>query len=1051
MPRWSRAAYALLVTGLSVAYLALPDPPRLLWTAIGLAGVGAMALGIRVNRPAAALPWWLLFAGALSFLAGDTCYDLLTGPLGQDNPFPSVADVLYLVSYPLWAGGLLLMVRARSAGANRGALLDALIVTISVGLLSWVFLAKPYVEDASLGWLDKSISVGYPLGDILLLAVGARLIIGGAGRSRPLSLLAAGVVGLLVADVLYGLTQLNGAWSTGGPVDTGWIVFYAAWGAAALRPDMTSLVEPAPVTGGGLTRRRLLVLTAVSLAPSALLLVESQAARERFDAPVIAVASGALFLLVTARLDGFIVVAGRSAQRERALRRAGEALVVAGSREEIYQASARAVLEITGCEDPHRVLLALTSETGLRIAHDSAPGSTSAALDVAALARRFEAGLRQHHYVLTRADIAGGPGPGSSVLLVRLARDGAVVGLLVAVGSQVRRPGVIDAICALGTQTVLALESKALFEQVLQQRSETHFRSLIQNASDVILVVDPMLRIVYQTPSVQAVLGYHPEEIRDRPVTDLLTAEDADAATRLLARLVRGFGGPHQRDELEAEWQVRHADGALLRAEVTCRDLREDPSVGGLVLTLHDVTQRRILEEELKYLAFHDSLTGLPNRGLFLDRVEHALRRRGRTDERLAVMLIDLDDFKLVNDTRGHSVGDSLLVAVGERLRRSLRAGDTAARLGGDEFAILAEGLLGDEEASLLAARVLVALREPYDVDGEPMVVRASVGVATSGWGSKAAELLRQADLAMYAAKDAGKGTHEFFRPSLDDRMSVRIQLRRDLERGLERSEFLLHYQPVVQLCTGRVIGIEALVRWQHPSKGLIFPGDFIDAVEETELALPLGRWVLERAVAQAALWERAHPGPVPLRVSVNVAPRQLRDPDFAGMVAGTLARYGLPARALALEITERMLAGEDPQILAALSALRDLGVSLALDDFGTGYSALAYLRRFPVNELKIDRSFIGGIDRSGDDHALVEAIVRLAQTFGLGLIAEGIETEGQREALLRLGCVEGQGYLFSRPIPAGEMDILLAAQAAETLPEVVLPPGPRRAREPTS
>ena len=1019
MSRFVRAGYAVVVSVLTAAYYLLPDPPRLIWTAIGLCSVAAIITGVRMNRPRWALPWWLLAAGTFTFIAGDTTYDFLTNTLGMDNPFPSVADVLYLASYPLWAGGLLLIVRARSVGSDRGALLDALVVTIGLGLLSWVFLVKPYVDDASMTWIEKSFSVAYPLGDVLLLAVLARLLIGGA-RSASMTLLAVGSTGLLGADVLYGLTQLNGEWSTGGPVDIGWIVFYALWGAAALDPGMAGLVEPAGSLSSGLTRPRLLLLASASLVPPALLVVEGAASGNLRNAGVIALASAVLFLLVTARLDGLIISARGSAQRERALRQVGEALVAATDRDELYRVSARAVLDVTGAPAGHRVLLALETNNALRVVHDS-EGPFSPALDVAGLMRRHAASLDQQRFLLTADGRAGMP-----LLLVPLTRDGRQVGAVVVLGDRVRRDGVIDAVRALGAQTLLALESRTLLEQALAQRSETHFRSLIQNASDVILVVDTDLSVVYQTPSVQAVLGYRHDEIQGRPVLDLIAAEDTPHAGLQLARAVRAGGG--SRPDNPAEWQVRHADGRVRRAEVTCRNLLDDPNVNGLVLTLHDVTDRRMLEEELKHLAFHDSLTGLPNRALFLDRVEHALRRRGR--DRLAVMLIDLDDFKLVNDTRGHAAGDSLLIAVADRLRTCLRAEDTAARLGGDEFAVLVEGVSGEDEARLVADRVLAALREPYPNGEDSLVVRASLGVATSGTDPDAAEMLRQADVAMYAAKDKGKGTHEVFRSSLEDKMAVRLELRRDLERGIERGEFLLHYQPVVDLATGAMQGVEALVRWAHPTRGLVMPGEFIGAVEDTDLALPLGAFVLDRAIAQAAAWQAQFPSEEPIRMSVNVAPRQLRDPGFAGMVAALLARHGFPARALILEITERILAGEDPQAVQAMADLRALGVWIALDDFGTGYSALGYLRRFPVDVLKIDRSFVGGVDRSADDRALVEAIVRLGQAFGLGLVAEGVETEGQREALLALGCRSAQGYLFSRPVAVAELTSLLADQA---------------------
>lgn len=1038
---WVRGVYVATVAMLVAAYFMLPDPPRLLWWAIGVLSVGAIAVGVRINRPAWSLPWWLLAAGTATFAAGDFTYDFLTNQLGMDNPFPSFADVLYLVSYPLWAAGLLLMVRARSVGSDRGALLDALIVTIGLGLLAWVFLAKPYVEDATLSPLEKGISVAYPLGDVLLLAVLARLLIGGAAQSMSVRLLVTGACGLLVADVLYGLTQLNGEWSTGGPVDSGWVVFYGLWGLAALDPDMVTLVQPVGTRKAGLTRPRLLLLASVSLIPPGLLIVEATRRADLLDAGVIALASAALFLLVTARLDGLIILARGSAQRERALRHAGESLVAASSREELYRASVKAVLDITGSPGAHRVLLALELDSELRVVHDSGAdspqGGEPPVVDVAALVGLHADDLVGQRFLLTATERDGNRPhsavpDGVALLIAPMARQGGLVGAFLVLGPQVRRAGVVDAVCALGAQTLLAVESRTLIEQMLQQRSESHFRSLIQNASDVILVVDAGLRVVYQTPSVEAVLGYRTEDVQDQPVLDLFCADDASHAGFVLTRALRSDRMDPVRAESSAEWQVRHADGRILRVEVTCRNLLDDPSVNGLVLTLRDVTDRRVLEEELKHLAFHDSLTGLPNRALFLDRVEHALQRRGHEEEKLAVMLIDLDDFKLVNDTRGHATGDALLVAVAERLRSCMRAEDTAARLGGDEFAVLTEGLPSAEEARALAERVLTALRDPYGIADEPITVRASVGVATSKFASEAAELLRQADLAMYAAKDNGKGVCEFFHTSLEDRMAARVELRSDLERALDRDEFVLHYQPVVELASGSIVGVEALIRWQHPTKGLVMPGHFIDAVEETDLALPMGAWVLEHAVARASAWQREMPASGDLRMSVNVAPRQLHDPAFVGVVAGILARHGLPARSLTLEITERLLAGEDPQAVTAMTELRALGVALALDDFGTGYSALGYLRRFPVDALKIDRSFVTGIERSPDDRALVEAIVRLGETFCLGLVAEGIETEGQCEALVAIGCEMGQGYLFSKPVTEAELTALLIAQAEQ-------------------
>jgi diguanylate cyclase (GGDEF)-like protein len=453
--------------------------------------------------------------------------------------------------------------------------------------------------------------------------------------------------------------------------------------------------------------------------------------------------------------------------------------------------------------------------------------------------------------------------------------------------------------------------------------------------------------------------------------------------------------------------------------------------VRGLVLTLHDITERRALEERLKHLAFHDSLTQLPNRALFLDRVEHALARRGRHRERLAVMLIDLDDFKLVNDTRGHAAGDALLVNVTERITHALRPEDTCARLGGDEFAVLVEGLVSDDEAGQLAERILTSLRRPYGQGDDELTVRASIGLSTSDYGADAAELLMQADLAMYAAKDAGKGTQELYRPSLQHVMQSRLTKLRDLQRAMDDHQFLLHHQPILHLPSGRVVGTEALLRWQHPEHGLVLPGEFIDVVEGGDLAVPLGRWVIETAIAQAATWQPLEGDGEPIRLSVNVAPRQLADPDFVDYVEHALDLHGLSPSGLVLEITERTLTVQEPQIVSSMQRLSRLGVGLAVDDFGTGYAALGYLRRFPVTTLKIDRSFVSGVDTSTDDRALVAAIIRLGETLNLSLVAEGIETVDQRDALIALGCTQGQGFLYARALPPEELSAYISTQSA--------------------
>jgi diguanylate cyclase (GGDEF)-like protein len=442
--------------------------------------------------------------------------------------------------------------------------------------------------------------------------------------------------------------------------------------------------------------------------------------------------------------------------------------------------------------------------------------------------------------------------------------------------------------------------------------------------------------------------------------------------------------------------------------------------VHGLVLTLRDVTERRQLERQLTHRAFHDSLTGLANRVLFQDRVEHAVARAGRDGTVVGVLFLDLDDFKVVNDTLGHGSGDELLVAVAQRLTGVLRPHDTAARLGGDEFAALIEGATSPAEVEEVAERIVTALATQFTVDRGPVGGGVSVGVATSVEAADAEELLRHADLALYAAKAAGKGQWRRYQATLHTAIVERMELRAALEQAVAEGAFTLRYQPIVHLGSGELAGFEALVRWQHPKHGLISPDQFIDVAEESGLIVPLGSWVLEQALVDAAGWQ-PRPGQQRPYVSVNVSARQFRAGGFVDVVRAALARSAVTPELLMLEITESLLLRDDHQVFADLAALHDLDVKIAIDDFGTGYSSLSYLQQFPIDVLKIDKSFIDDTPGSAKQTALVEAIIRLAGTLDLQVIAEGIEHPAQRDVLARMGCPLGQGYLFARPLTAAD------------------------------
>ncbi|WP_156391653.1 MULTISPECIES: bifunctional diguanylate cyclase/phosphodiesterase [unclassified Nocardioides] len=1019
-PRPWLLLYAIVAVPLYVSYVALPDAPRYLWTAIGLLSLTGLVVGTVVNRPRRRLPWWLATLGVAALMAGDTTYDLLTAVFGQLNPYPSAADGFYLAMYPLLAGGLLVLVRVIKPLGDRHAAIDASIVTVALGLLVWVYLVEPYTQDATLTWGQKAVSISYPLGDVLILAVLVRLLIGTERRPYSLWLLGIGTVGLLASDTVYGLIQLNGSWTTGSLVDLGWMVFYGAWGAAALSPDMARLTEPVRPTPQQISSRRLLLLALVPLAAPGLLLWEFSRGGSGHVLETAATAA-VLFLLVSLRLKGLVNAAREATHREYAMRRTGEALVAASDPDTVHRVGLAALADVT-C---HSARLVIATGLPLRVVFDSGDAHRNRAdADLDPLLRRHEHELLSQQFVLTTAALCGPAlaaaiGADETVLLAAMVRDERISGLLMAHGPGVDRPESIDPICTLASQMMLALDSIELTAQVAERRSEAHFRSLFQHAADIILVFDEQLRLRFNTPSAQTVLGWEPEGPRGRTVDSMVLAEDLSKARLLLGRVLVGERrtgrGPSD------EWRIVDRSGRVRLFEVSCRNLVDDPSVGGVVVTLHDITERRQLESDLAYQAFHDSLTQLPNRAMFLERVERALVCSGPEREPIAVLLIDLDNFKIINDTRGHAAGDALLASVGQRLQAALRPSDSCARLGGDEFAVLVDGVSSDEEACEVASRLLEHLRPPFDIGGESVHAGASFGVTTSAYGQQAAELLLQADLAMYAAKDAGKGGVEFFRPALIDVMQLRARTVSELERAVEQDQFVLHYQPIIALDASAVVGFEALIRWQHPERGLLAPHDFIDVVEDSDLAISVGAWVIDRAVEQAAQWQGTGPDSGLLKIGVNVTPHEFAHPGFVDVVLTALERHGLPHEALVLEITERILAGGDPQIVRAMTQLHDVGVHLAIDDFGTGYSALGYLRRFPVSILKIDRSFVDGIGTSGDDRALVEAIVRLGETFGLDVVAEGVETEQQRDELVRLGCHFAQGYHYSRPLPAAQ------------------------------
>jgi len=547
---------------------------------------------------------------------------------------------------------------------------------------------------------------------------------------------------------------------------------------------------------------------------------------------------------------------------------------------------------------------------------------------------------------------------------------------------------------------------------------------------DAFIAIDHHGLVVQWNAEAEAMFGWSRTEALGRPLREIaVPLRQREVFDDRLNQLVSSEPGPPiGRRELTA----LHRSGSEFPVEVTVWAEGRDGTarICGFV---RDLSERRRFESQLATQSLHDRLTGLPNRVLLRDRVEHALARSSRRGASVALLIADVDRFKVVNESLGHEGGDHLLVAVAERLTDILRPGDTVARMGGDEFALLCEDVGSYDEAVGIAARVLEAFEKPFQVRGADMSVTASVGVALGTLHGPDAELLlRDADVAMYRAKDGGRDRFEVFEESMLAHASERLSVENDLRRAISQGQLRLYYQPIVHLDTGVIAGFEALVRWQHPTRGLLPPLEFIPSAEQTGLIVPLGRHVLAEACMQAATWQAAYPGFESLRVSVNVSARQLVQQGWSDEVAQVLAESGLRPRQLVLEITESVLMNDTDTTALRLEELRRLGVRIAIDDFGTGYSSLGYLRRLPVDILKIDKSFIDGVAEGPHESALARAVVKLASTLRLEAVAEGISSRKQLVQLRRLHCPYGQGYYFSRPQPTAALPGLLELATLE-------------------
>ena len=983
------AAYFLVGDAIDNLLLAL------IYDITGPAAALAIVFGVRRHKSGDASAWYLLAGGIALFSAGDIIWTFYERVLHVEVPFPSIADVLYVAAYPPIVFAFARIGRGRQR--DRGALIDATVIGIASGVFVWFIFLEPIMTDASVAFGDRLMAAAYPAMDVPMIAALSLFILTPGARSPVFYLLSAGTGLLVVADIVYAQSVLTGNYVGGDFVDAGWLLNYVLWAVAALHPSMSTITQRDTGPPARLTLRRLLFQSAAVAGTPFILFINS----DRRDALDIAITVGAVLLLLglnLVRLAGIV----RTAEQAEVTLRTEEAKY----RSLVEQVPAVIYTQATGDEAP---TLFVNSHTESMLGYSRAEWHADPGLWQRLLHPDDSARVVAADEI---ADATGGPYREEYRLC---ARDGRTV--------WVREEAVLIRDETTGTSYWQGISIDITSEKTAEAAlaaSAQQFRLMFDSNPHPMWVYDlETLRFLAVNDSAVDHYGYSRDEFLAMTLYDIRPPEDAAALAASLSSA---------RPELEHSgvWDHCQKNGREIRVEITSHTLPFDGRNAALVVA-QDVTQRLELQDQLAHQAFHDTLTGLPNRMLFSNRLEHALARSARSADPLAVLFIDLDGFKVVNDSLGHAQGDELLIAVSERLSACVRAGDTVARRGGDEFTILLEDS-NAEQAIEAAQRIGRRLAAPIELQGHTVYAPASIGIACkSSPLVKADDLLRDADVAMYAAKQRGKSQFALFESDMNTKAWARLELESDLRGAIARDELRVYYQPILDLQTGRTTEVEALVRWQHPVRGLVLPGEFIPLAEETGLILPIGWWVLTEACRQVRAWQLERPRDTPLSVSVNISPRMFQHPTLVAKVASILAETALDPNCLRLEITETVMMQNGAMAIQVLKGLRALGLRLAIDDFGTGYSSLAYLQSLPVDILKIDRGFVGRMSQDFESLEIVRLIISLAKTLGLTVVGEGIETDEQLSALRSLGGDSGQGYLFSHPLSAEAASMHLA------------------------
>ncbi|MEM7141113.1 MAG: EAL domain-containing protein [Actinomycetota bacterium] len=1077
-------------------------------------------------------PWLLILVGGCLALASAITRVIHGVVIDVEGPFPSPAEVPGLIGYVF----IILSARSfwnhRSRRRDADSALDGFLIGAAAAVVVFSAVLSEYIRDTDIAGMERTMNVAYTVLDLILVGFVARLAVGPGVRNTAWRLIAIATTLILLNDLFFLLNTTGSTWALTVASIASPVAFITA-AAAIQHPEAAVLTSKPEYASPRLTTGRLVLLAAALLTLPLALLAALVRSTEP-DLPVLVIGSAVLAVLSLMRISLLFRAKERVAGLDTALFESGRELIDASSGTEIAVAASKTIrlvvgetsryAAVIGTPDTSRHLVVRVEEHAaaqiltldasadepnltdlIAMSHDpddiielqlgdhaqfgriaiQIDGEVDTAYSLAlrtmsaqitqALASlrlaeaRFarRADQRLSALIEQSSDLVLVVGPQG---LVQFASPNAdrVLGLgaermIGTTPTELCHPDEVDELRALLARPTTASQIAVATELRLRtsagvyrwfdittrdfsedrevagivltardvdeeraaklglQRSEQWFRGLVQNSSDVIAVLDGDGVFTYVSPSVHDLLGRLPQDLRGQSFFDLVANQNAAESADVRGVMLEANDGSRS-----LELMLSRPDGTERTVEVTVTDLRDDPSVRGLVLNVRDITVRKQLEDDLRHQVLHDDLTGLGSRVQFTKQLETALAENATSEGRVAALFIDLDDFKNINDSLGHAAGDQVLVEISSRLLGRLRLHDRAARFGGDEFAVLLTDVYTDSDVELVADRIVEELSRPVDLMGHEVRLGVSVGIAVDDDGSQSPEdLLRAADVAMYEAKARGKGRWALFETGMAEQTFERFEISNTLAAAIDNDQLMVYYQPILDLCTGKTAGVEALVRWNHPERGMISPASFIPLAERNGLIVPLGRQVLSRALHQVASW-RLHGHDI--YASVNISPVQLQRDGIVEEVLEIVEQSGIRRDAVVLELTESALINDFELVVSRIDALRAAGVRVAIDDFGTGYATLKYADEFSADILKIDQSFVSRLETQ-DDSTIVSTVLAIANDMGAETVAEGIEVPDQHKRLLSLGCRLGQGYYFARPAPAETISELLGKE----------------------